>query len=165
MRAIELQPLLPGAELLCVLLGALIPVLLAYSILRTISQRIVFLIAVLTASVLVSGVSAGLTYGPDHALAWLTLPVKLGLLGAAVAGVLCLVLSSRSCIAVLLVALVAQFFMLNSAPASPYFDQTLQTWEQGRFIRFHGVAQWLGWLWPFAAVGYVMARISKPNVN
>ena len=32
MRTVELQPLLPGAELLCVLLGALIPVLLAYSV-------------------------------------------------------------------------------------------------------------------------------------
>ena len=24
-------------------------------------------------------------------------------------------------------------------------------WEQGRFIHFHGLAQWVGWLWPFAA--------------
>jgi hypothetical protein len=165
MRTIELQPLLPGAELLCVLLGALIPVLLAYSILRTTLQRVVFLMAALAISVLVSAISAGLSYGPEHALAWLTLPVKLGLLGAAVAGVLCLALSARSCIAVLLLALVVQLFVLNLAPANPYFAQTLQTWEQGRFIRFHGVVQWLGWLWPFAAVAYVMARISKPNVN
>jgi VanZ family protein len=165
MRTIELQPLLPGAELLCVLLGALIPVLLAYSILRSTFQRVIFLIAALAISVMVSVVSAGLSYGPEHALAWLTLPVKLGLLGAAVAGVLCLALSARSCIAVLLLALVVQLFMLNLAPANPYFAQTLQTWEQGRFIRFHGVVQWLGWLWPFAAVGYVMVRISKPNVN
>ena len=163
MRTIELQPLLPGAELLCVLLGALIPVLLAYSILRTKFQRAIFLVAILAIAVLVSAISAGLSYGPDHALAWVTLPVKLGLLGAAVAGVFCLFLSARSCIAVLLLALVAQLFMLNLAPASPYFAQTLQTWEQGRFIRFHGVVQWLGWLWPFAAVAYVMARISKPN--
>jgi len=165
MRTIELQPLLPGAELLCVLLGALIPILLAYSILRTTAQRVIFLIAALTISVLVSGISAGLSYGPEHALAWLTLPVKLGLLGAAVAGVLCLAMSARSCIAVLLLALVVQLFMLNLAPANPYFAQTLQTWEQGRFIRFHGVVQWLGWLWPFVSVGYVMVRISKPNVN
>ncbi len=162
MRTIELQPLLPGAELLCVLLGALIPVLLAYSILRTRVQRIVFLIAVQAVSLLVSTISAGLSYGPEHAVAWLTLPVQLGLLGAAVAGMLCLFLSARSCIAVLLLALVAQLFMLNLAPASPYFAQTLQTWEQGRFIRFHGVVQWLGWLWPFVAVAYVMGRISKP---
>ena len=165
MRTIELQPLLPGAELLCVLLGALIPVLLAYSILRTTLQRVVFLMAALAISVLVSAISAGLSYGPEHAMAWLTLPVQLGLLGAAVAGVLCLLLSARSCIAVLLLALVVQLFVLNLAPANPYFAQTLQTWEQGRFIRFHGVVQWLGWLWPFVAVAYVMARISKPNVN
>ncbi len=163
MRTIELQPLLPGAELLCVLLGALIPVLLAYSVLRTLLQRSIFLVIILMLAVAISGISAGLSYGPEHAMAWLTLPVQLGLLGAAVAGVFCLFLSARSCIAVLLLALVAQLFMLNLAPASPYFAQTLQTWEQGRFIRFHGVVQWLGWLWPFAAVAYVMARISKPN--
>jgi hypothetical protein len=121
------------------------------------------LIAVQAVSVLVSGISAGLSYGPEHAMAWLTLPVQLGLAGAAVAGVFGLFLSARSCIAVLLMALVAQLFMLNLAPASPYFAQTLQTWEQGRFIRFHGVVQWLGWLWPFAAVAYVMGRISKPS--
>ncbi len=163
MRTIELQPLLAGAELLCVLLGALIPVLLAYSVLRTLLQRSIFLVIILMLAVAISGISAGLSYGPEHAMAWLTLPVQLGLLGAAVAGVFCLFLSARSCIAVLLLALVAQLFMLNLAPASPYFAQTLQTWEQGRFIRFHGVVQWLGWLWPFAAVAYVMARISKPN--
>jgi hypothetical protein len=61
--------------------------------------------------------------------------------------------------------LVVQLFVLNLAPASVYFAQTLQTWEQGRFIRFHGVVQWLGWLWPYVAIAYVMARISKPIVN
>lgn len=165
MRTIELQPLLPGAQLLCVLLGVLIPVLLAYSILHATWHRVIFLIAIQFVSVLVSGISAGLSYGPEHAMAWLTRPVQLGLVGAAVTGVLCLFISARSCIAVLLLALVAQLFMLNLAPASPYFAQTLQTWEQGRFIRFHGVVQWLGWLWPFVAVVYVMERISTPNAG
>jgi hypothetical protein len=127
---------------------------LAYAVLRTRLQRGIFLVIILMLAVAISGISAGLSYGPEHAMAWLTLPVQLGLLGAAVAGALCLLLSARSCIAVLLLALVAQLFMLNLAPASPYFAQTLQTWEQ-----------WLGWLWPFVAVAYVMGRISKPNVN
>jgi VanZ family protein len=165
MRTVELQPLLPGAELLCVMLGALVPVLMAYSVLRNTFQRAIFLVAIQAIAISATAISAGLTYGPEHALAWLTLPVKLGLLGAAVAGVLSLFLSARSCIAVLLLALVVQLFVLNLAPANVYFTQTLQTWEQGRFIRFHGVVQWLGWLWPFAAVAYVMGRISKPIVN
>jgi hypothetical protein len=49
--------------------------------------------------------------------------------------------------------------LLNQAPTSPYFAQTLATWEQGRFIRFNGIAQWLGWLWPYAALIYVLARV------
>jgi hypothetical protein len=49
--------------------------------------------------------------------------------------------------------------LLNQAPTSPYFAQTLAAWEQGRFIRFNGIAQWLGWLWPYAALVYVLARV------
>jgi hypothetical protein len=49
--------------------------------------------------------------------------------------------------------------LLNQAPTSPYFAQTLATWEQGRFIRFHGLAQWLGWFWPYAALMYVLTQV------
>jgi hypothetical protein len=55
---------------------------------------------------------------------------------------------------------VVHLSVLNQAPASAYFADTLQAWEQGRFIRFHGLAQWLGWLWPFAVLGYVLLRVS-----
>ena len=34
-----------------------------------------------------------------------------------------------------------------------------QVAEQGRFIRFHGLAQWLGWLWPYAAVVYLIQHL------
>ena len=61
----------------------------------------------------------------------------------------------------MLLALVVHLSLLNQAPASAYFAHTLQTWEQGRFIRFHGLAQWLGWLWPYAALAYVLVRVSR----
>jgi hypothetical protein len=48
--------------------------------------------------------------------------------------------------------------VLNQASSSAYFWQTLQTWEQGRFIHFHGVAQWINWLWPYAAVLVLLRR-------
>ena len=53
--------------------------------------------------------------------------------------------------------------LLNQAPASAYFAQMLQAWEQGRFIRFYGVAQWLGWIWPYAALVYVVMRVSRKS--
>jgi hypothetical protein len=56
-----------------------------------------------------------------------------------------------------LAALVA---VLAQAPADAYFAQSLQGWEQGRFIRFHGAAQWVGWLWPYAAMGYLLGRVA-----
>jgi hypothetical protein len=39
----------------------------------------------------------------------------------------------------------------------------LQTWEQGRFIRFNGLVQWLGWLWPYTVLLYAIARLTGPS--
>ena len=74
--------------------------------------------------------------------------------------VLLLPVPRRASAALVLVALVLHLSLLNNAPASAYFAQTLQTWEQGRFIRFNGLAQWLGWLWPYATLVYVLLRVS-----
>jgi hypothetical protein len=59
-----------------------------------------------------------------------------------------------------LMALTALVMLVAQAPADPYFAQSLQAWEQGRFIRFHGAAQWVGWLWPYAALIYLLARLA-----
>ena len=160
LRDIELQPLVPGVELVCVALGALIPCLLGYCVIRTVRQRVIFSLGVLAAGIAVSALSAALSYGPAHAWAWLDLPVRVGLTLAAALTLLTLPLRSRGAAAFALLALAIQLGLLNQAPASAYFAQTLQTWEQGRFIRFHGLAQWLGWLWPYAALLYLLARLS-----
>lgn len=159
-RDIELQPLVPGAELICVALGALIPCLLGYCVIRTAWQRATFSLVMLSTGIAVSALSAALSYGPSHAWAWLDLPVRSGLALAAGLALLMLPLRRRGAAAFALLALAIHLSLLNQAPASAYFAQTLQTWEQGRFIRFHGLAQWLGWLWPYAALGYVLARLS-----
>jgi VanZ family protein len=160
-RQFELEPLVPAVELLCVLLGALVPCLLGYLVARSAVQRAVLLPLILLGGVAASALSAALSYGPDHAWAWLDLPVQVGLATALFAGVLLLFAPRRLCAALLLVGLVLQLSLLNQAPESAYFAQTLATWEQGRFIRFHGLAQWLGWVWPFAVLAYVVAALSR----
>jgi hypothetical protein len=161
MRNLELRPLVPGVELLCVALGALIPCLLAYSVITTVRQRAVFALLMLCAGLAASGLSAALSYGPMHAWAWLDLPVQIGLALSLLLALLALRLSRRMAAAIALLALVTHLALLNQAPASAYFAQTLQTWEQGRFIRFNGLAQWLGWVWPFLALLYLLARLSR----
>ena len=159
-RDIELQPLMPGTEMLCVAFGALIPCLLGYSVIGLARHRAVFAAVAIGVGVLATALSAALSWGPGHAWAWLSHPVQLGLgVGLAMA-LACLPLPRRGCAALVLLALVIHLSMLNQAPTSAYFAQTLQTWEQGRFIHFNGLGQWLGWLWPYAALVYVLVRVS-----
>ncbi len=159
-REIELQPLVPGAELVCVALGALIPCLLGYCVIRTLGQRAIFSLFVLAVAVSVSALSAALSYGPEHAWAWLDAPVRVGLYLSALLAMMLLPVRRHGAAAFALLALAIQLVLLNQAPAGAYFAQTLQTWEQGRFIRFHGVVQWLGWLWPYLALLYLLVRLS-----
>jgi hypothetical protein len=160
-REVELQPLVPGAELFCVMLGALIPCLLGFCVIRAMSQRAAFIVAVICIGVGATALSAALSYGPSHAWAWLGPPVRIGIGAAVVLSVLMTPLPGRGCAALLLLALSVHLSLLNQAPTGAYFAQTLQTWEQGRFIRFHGLAQWLGWLWPYATLVYVLVRVSR----
>lgn len=160
MRDLELQPLVPLAQLVAVALGALVPCLLAYGVVRTVWQRLAFSVAILLSGIGASALSAALTYGPEHAWAWLDLPVQVGLGLGALLALVFLPLPRRGAAALALLALAINLGLLNQAPVDPYFAQTLQTWEQGRFIRFHGVVQWLGWVWPYAAMVYVLVRLS-----
>ena len=159
-RELELQPLVPMAELLCVALGALIPCLLGYSVIRTARQRAAFGAAMLVSGIAASALSAALSYGPEHAWAWLDVPVQAGLGVAALLALLLLPVPRRAAAALTLLALAIHLGLLNQAPTDPYFAQTLQAWEQGRFIRFHGLVQWLGWCWPYAALLYILMRLS-----
>jgi VanZ family protein len=159
-REIELQPLVPGIELLAVALGVLIPCLLGFSIIRSPRRRAVFALVAVGAGLSVSALSAALSWGPGHAWAWLSPSVILGVtLGLGVAMAL-LLRPPGARAAVLLLVLVVHLSLLNQAPASAYFAQTLQTWEQGRFIHFNGLVQWLGWLWPYATLVYGLIRVS-----
>ena len=63
--------------------------------------------------------------------------------------------------ALLVLCLGIDLSVLNHAPQGPYFEQTLHTWEQGRFIRFNGVSQWLAWIWPYATLAYVLALLGR----
>ncbi|MDE2417140.1 MAG: VanZ family protein [Burkholderiales bacterium] len=160
-RDIELQPLVPGAELACVALGLLIPCLLGFCIIRSRWRRAVFVPLCIGVGVLVTGLSAALSWGPTHAWAWLDLPTQWGIAGALVMACAATLAPWRVSAALALLALGVYLSMLNQAPESAYFSQTLQAWEQGQFIRFHGLAQWLGWLWPYATLLYVLTQIGQ----
>ena len=160
-REAPLQPLSPVAELLCVALGLLVPCLLAFSMVRHRGRRVVLVLGIALVGIAATALSAALSYGPTHAWAWLGMPVRAGIWLGMVLAALMLALPQRVCAVLLLVLLTVHLALLNDAPASAYFAQTLLVWEQGRFIRFYGLGQWLGWLWPYATLVYVLLRASR----
>ena len=157
-------PLSPLAQALCVALGLLSPLLLGYADVRSAPRRLVFLGALALCGLGAAGLSSALTYGPEHAWAWIDAPTVLGMAGASLLALGALMLSPRMCHVGLLLALAVSLSLLNRAPSSAYFDQSLNVWEQGRFIRFHGLSQWLGWLWPYAAlVAGIRLALRRPG--
>lgn len=107
-------------------------------------------------ALLVKLLSYALLFTPAHALAWLTPGAKGGLLlgGLMVAGLAYAppVVQRRLAIACLLVSLAA----LNLMPENPYFNETLQSWIQGKFLNFNGAARFLSIFWPFLALWFLL---------
>jgi VanZ family protein len=169
LSAIDAGPLGPVAALACVITGLLAPCLLGFGVLHRPRHRIWLSLAVVFVGVSASGLSAALSWGPAHMWAWLD-ATTLGGLALALALAIALVrLRWRWAAALVLVLLCGHVALLNQAPESPYFAQTLQSWEQGRFVRFNGLAEWLGWLWPYAAIALALSRIrmrsSEPKIG
>jgi VanZ family protein len=159
LRPLALQPLSALAEWWSVLLGLLAPGLLGYCVIQRSAKRAWFLAWLILSGVGATALSAALSFGPQHAWEWLVPANRLALGVALVLLALLLWVPTRAAAALTLLVVVLNLSLVNQDSVSPYFEQTLFFWEQGRFIRFHGVVQWLGWLWPFAALAYVMSRL------
>jgi VanZ family protein len=147
------------AEFALIALGLLAPCMVAFSVAQPGWRRLVLVLGAATLGCLATTLSTALNFGPQHLLAWGT-PLALAALafGTLLAGVLSL--TPRRAVAGLgLMALTALVTLVAQAPSDPYFADSLQAWEQGRFIRFHGAARWVGWLWPYAAIAYLLARL------
>jgi VanZ family protein len=155
------DPLSPLAEAFCISLCLLSPLLMGFADMRSVLRRALFLLIFFLAAAGAAGLSAALTYGPFHAWAWVSPQATMGFVLAVFLGLALLALPRRLCTVVMLLTLAVSLTLLNLAPDSPYFAQSLEVWEQGRFIRFHGISQWLGWLWPFAALIFGLRVVAR----
>ena len=145
-------------------LGLLGPCLVAFSITRPSWYRAAIVPLAVAVGLAANTLSAALNFGPVHALGWVTSTVPVGLaLGAALA-LACVFIGQRPAAALGLVALSINAAIVAQAPSDPYYADSLQLWEQGRFIHFHGLAQWVGWAWPFAAGVVLFRHLARGDV-
>ena len=151
----------PGLEVIAIALGLLAPVLLALSVARPGWRRLGLVLGALLLGVLSTALSTALNFGPQHAWTWLTLATWPGLIIGALLAMLATLLPRRVSAALGLVCLSALIALVSLAPPDPYLAQSLQAWEQGRFINLYGLAQWIGWVWPFAALAWLLSLIGR----
>ncbi|CUA95661.1 VanZ family protein [Thiomonas bhubaneswarensis] len=136
------------------------------SLLRPGAPRLRLALGLTLAGLFAVSLSAVLSFGPEHALAWATTPnlrsVALGLM----VGLPLSYLPPRWAAASGGVSLVLALFWINVSGPGPYYAMNLQAWSQGLFIRLYGLPQWLSWLWPFAVLVYLLAhtlRRTRPH--
>lgn len=151
----------PLAEVVAIALGLVSPLALAGAIAPSGPWRASFMLVVATLGLLGMTLSTAMNFGPAHAGAWLTPTAILALVVAAPLALLLLVPDSRLCAALGLMVIVTAVVLAAQSRTDAYYAASLQAWEQGRFIRFHGLAQWVGWLWPYLAMGWLLQRLRR----
>jgi VanZ family protein len=152
-------PLRPLSEALLVGCGLLAPCLVAYAVVSPGWRRLALAGGAALLALSAMSLSTLLNFGPQHAFTWVGPAVVPGMALGLLAAVLLVGLPRRMVPGIGLMVLTALVAGVAQAPSDPYFAQTLQAWEQGRFVRFHGLAQWVGWLWPYAAMAWLIARL------
>ena len=156
----ESRSMAGATETLAIALGLLAPCLLAYSVAQPGWRRLLMPLGAAGLGFAATTLSTALNFGPEHMFAWQTEAVAPAFVLGVLAAAACAALPRRAAAGLGLIALTALVTLVAQAPADPYYAESLQAWEQGRFIRFHGVAQWVGWLWPYAAMLYLLSRVS-----
>lgn len=148
-------------QILVVALGLLTPCALAASVVDGMLRRLGLAVGALVLALAALTLSTLLEFGPQHAMAWLTLPAAQGLALGTLGAMALAPWPARGAAAIGLVAGSVLVATVAHLPPDPYLAQSLLAWEQGRFVRFHGVTQWLGWLWPYLALGWLLARLVR----
>lgn len=144
-----------------VALGMLAPLCVVCALVGHRTLRLSLMAALVLGGMGVSTLSSALNYGPPQALSWLTLPSSQGLLLGALGGGVLLRLNRLRCAWLGLLVLGLLVWLIHLAPTDPYQAANLAQWTQGRFIRFHGLARWVGLLWPYAAMAWLMAHLLR----
>jgi VanZ family protein len=155
------RPLSALAETLTVALGLLAPCMVAYSVVKPGWRRGAMALGALGLALGTTTLSTALNFGPQHALSWLGPHSVPGLVLGTALALLAALLARRVVAGVGLVVLSGLVAAVAQAPDNPFYALSLQAWEQGRFVRFHGLAQWIGWLWPYAAIGWLLSRLAE----
>ena len=128
---------------------------------RTRAPRVRLLLGLVIATL---GAKAGATFLQSRSgltFDWATDGAIAGIACGTLAGLLSLRCSRAWRATLAGLALIAALVLVNLLPVNPYFDIVLADWRQGRYLHFNGLSQWLAWVWPYAALGWLASTAER----
>ncbi|CAG2155593.1 hypothetical protein LMG19282_04981 [Cupriavidus campinensis] len=123
------------------------------------------LAGLLAFALLLKATVAELQFADDNTFNWLSEGGRFALTTSSLVLVLLLRLPRWLRALLAIVALAGLVVLTNVLPPNPYAWISEQGWRMGRFVHFNSLAQWLGWLWPFAAFFYVLWRVEQMSMR
>ncbi|MBN8503742.1 MAG: VanZ family protein [Burkholderiales bacterium] len=142
-------------------LGLLAPCLLLLAVVRPGWGRLPLLLSVAVVGLGMSALATALGFGPANAWAWLTAGTAQAIAGAMVVAALLALLPSRVSAVLSLPVLTGLMLLVTRMDTDPFVALNLQRWELGPRVQLYGLLQWLGWLWPLLALGWLMAGLAR----
>ncbi|AIY43953.1 putative transmembrane protein [Collimonas arenae] len=146
----------------CGLTGAALTFLI---VLRQQAPKLPLSLLLVFVTLMTKTLATALLFAPDNALVWFT-PGSFGglLIGGLMLGGLAYApqLAQRRLAAL---TLIIGLVLVNVMPDNPYYVETVQTWTQGKFLNFNGVAQFLAMLWPFCTLWFLLHPMHKRRAS
>ncbi|WP_426396658.1 VanZ family protein [Ralstonia sp. R-29] len=161
-EALQRQELLEALITACSWVGT---ALLATVTMRRGAPMLPLLAALLTSTLLLKAGATLLQFPLAGAWDWLSSGARFGLVVGSLALVLLVRLPRWLRGGLAMTLLIALIVLSNVLPPSPYSWVSAQAWRLGRFVHFNSLSQWIGWLWPFLGLGYLVWRAEQTHLQ
>lgn len=114
------------------------------------------IVALIAAALALRTLAFALLFSPQEMLLWVTPGALFGVAAGALIAIVLAALPRAGRLAFAGLALMTATVLVNIAPENPYLAASLSVWRQGHFLNFNGLTRLVSWIWPFAALGYLM---------
>lgn len=136
----------------CCMTGAVLTLLCQT---RRTAPKAMLAVLLMVTAITVKTLAHAILFDPDDAFGWFTPGAASGLImGLVMLGGLSFAPATAQRRAAIF-SLGVSLFLINIAPANPYFLSTMQEWVQGKFLNFNGAAHFLSVTWPLFALWFL----------
>lgn len=142
--------------------AATLAILFAAGLLAPSRHRRLFPLGLLCIGLAAKTLAFTLMMAPQSALAWATPGSLRGLAAGSALWLLASALPPTVQRALAALALLAATVLVNLAPENPYLENTLQIWNPGQFLNFHGATHLAAMLWPWIALPWLVFTQGTP---